>query len=228
MPPDLVRGISAAAAAAGGVDNGSRTMADVGRSGRKRRRRRRRRKRRWGDSTTPLRRRQSIRGSIVGRGGDAPIGRQGGSARWRRRRSGWSDVFGEQAKIAIPDRRHRRKVWVIWAAPSSILRLDRLTDLMGQWAQWHGGLDGHARLDRLNRRAQLDGLDSTGSTRWARLDLMGSTGALDSTGRSACRIATLARSSLGARSLPNNLSSPTPRRWRPPRIAAAPPSRDGA
>jgi hypothetical protein len=56
----------------GGVDNGSRTMADVGRSGRKRRRRRRR-KRRWGDSTPPLRRHQSIRGSIIGQGGDAPI-----------------------------------------------------------------------------------------------------------------------------------------------------------
>jgi hypothetical protein len=95
----------------GGVDDGSRTMADVGRSGRKRRRRRRRR--RWGDSTPPLRRRQSICGSIAGRGGDAPIGRRGGPARRRRRRrrrrSGWSDVFGEQAKIAIPDQRHRRR-----------------------------------------------------------------------------------------------------------------------
>jgi hypothetical protein len=95
----------------GEVDNGSRTMADVGRSGRKRRRRRR--KRRCGDSTPPLRCRQSIRGSIVGRGGDAPIGRRGGLARRRRRRhrrrSGWSDVFGEQAKIAIPYRRRRRR-----------------------------------------------------------------------------------------------------------------------
>jgi hypothetical protein len=56
----------------GGVNDRSRMMVDVGRSGRKRRRRRR--KRRWGDSTPPLRCRQSIHSSIVGRGGDAPIG----------------------------------------------------------------------------------------------------------------------------------------------------------
>jgi hypothetical protein len=99
---------------------------------------------------------------------------------------------------------------------------------MGQWAQWHGGLDGRARLNWLDRRAQLDGLDSMGSTQRAQLDLTGSTGMLDSTGQSACRIASLAHSSLGARSPPHPLSSLTPRQWQPPRIAASPPLHDGA
>jgi hypothetical protein len=65
-----------------GVNNGSRMMADMGRSGRKMRRRPPTRT--PGDPTPPLHHRQSICGSIVGRGGDAPIGQRGGLARRRR------------------------------------------------------------------------------------------------------------------------------------------------
>jgi hypothetical protein len=107
--------------------------------------------------------------------------------------------------------------------------VDGLNGMTGSKARAQlDGLDGHARLNRGAQLNRLNGLNLmgmlnlTGSTQRAQLD------GLDSTRQSARCIASLARSSLGARSPPHPLSSPTPWRWRLPRITAAPPSRNRA